>query len=54
MARSTSAGRRSGWSGWAAGSIRSSALPAHATRDQAGAEVLRQWIALAKAKPGSF
>ncbi|MER6318848.1 hypothetical protein ABT237_34585 [Streptomyces sp. NPDC001581] len=41
------AGRRSGWNGWAAGSIRSAALPVHATR----AEVLRRWIALATAKP---
>ncbi len=46
-------GRRSGWNGWAAGSIPSSHLPAHPTRDQAGAEALRQWIALATAKPRS-
>lgn len=30
-----STGRRSGWNGWAAGSIRSSTLPVHSTRDQA-------------------
>ncbi|AXE28289.1 hypothetical protein C0216_33075 (plasmid) [Streptomyces globosus] len=47
------AGRRSGWNGWAAGSIHSSTLPAHPTRDQAAAEALRQWIALATAKPRS-
>ncbi|MER6200639.1 hypothetical protein ABT234_25150 [Streptomyces sp. NPDC001586] len=47
------AGRRSGWNGWAAGSTPSSTRPAHATRDQAGAEALRQWIALATAKPRS-
>ncbi|NXY93839.1 hypothetical protein HYE82_05405 [Streptomyces sp. BR123] len=38
-------------SGWAAGTIRPANLPVHATRDQAGAEALRQWIALAIAKP---
>ncbi|MFE9465405.1 hypothetical protein ACFYNW_17330 [Streptomyces virginiae] len=46
-------GRRSGWNGWAAGSVRSSTLSVHSTRDQAGAEALRQWIALAAAKPRS-
>ncbi|MFZ3494713.1 hypothetical protein ACODT5_16075 [Streptomyces sp. 5.8] len=46
--------RRSGWNGWAAGSIRSSALSVHATRGQAGAEAPRQWFALATAKPRSF
>lgn len=45
------AGRRSGWNGWATGTIPSSTLPVHATRDQAGAEALRQWIALATTKP---
>ncbi|GAA1596288.1 hypothetical protein [Streptomyces globosus] len=48
------AGRRSGWNGWAAGSTPSSARPAQPTRDQAGVEVLRQWIAMATAKPRSL
>ncbi|MEW1640322.1 hypothetical protein AB0469_40505 [Streptomyces sp. NPDC093801] len=47
------AGRRSGWRGWAAGSIPSSTLSVQPTRDQAGVEALRQWIALATAKPRS-
>ncbi|MEV7445678.1 hypothetical protein AB0O22_31850 [Streptomyces sp. NPDC091204] len=46
-------GRRSGWNGWAEGSIRSLTLSVHPTRDQAGAEALRQWMTLATAKPQS-
>lgn len=46
------AGRRNGWNGWAAGSIRSSTLRTHPTRDQAGADALGQWIRTATTKPG--
>lgn len=45
------AGRRYGWNGWAEGSVRSSTLRTHATRDEAGADALGQWIRTATAKP---
>ncbi|MEW1725171.1 hypothetical protein [Streptomyces sp. NPDC093109] len=45
------AGRRSGWTGWAAGVGRASGQQARSTRDEAGVDALGQWIRIVTAKP---